>query len=103
LQDENRSHQIDTSFKDPDGTSVSKRRPGMLPSFTSLGFSRRNNSPESETGRFARTFPARRTEVSDYNLANDFRRFIVDEKVVQEERKRFELYIGKPQGPPVIK
>ncbi len=41
--------------------------------------------------------------IFDYQVANDFRSFITNEKLVQELRKRFEGYIGKPQGKPVIR
>lgn len=47
--------------------------------------------------------PAGLKPIFDYQLANDFRTFIVNEKLVQEERKKFESYIGKPKGEPVIR
>jgi ABC-type Fe3+ transport system substrate-binding protein len=47
--------------------------------------------------------PAGLKPIFDYQLANDFRSFIVNEKLVQEERKKFESYIGKPKGEPVIR
>jgi ABC-type Fe3+ transport system substrate-binding protein len=47
--------------------------------------------------------PAGLKPIFDYDLANDFRSFITNTKVVEEERKRFESYIGKPQGQPVIR
>jgi len=47
--------------------------------------------------------PAGLKPIFDYQLANDFRNFIVNEKVVDDERKRFDSYIGKPQGDPVIR
>jgi ABC-type Fe3+ transport system substrate-binding protein len=40
--------------------------------------------------------------IFDYQLANDFRSFITNEKLAEEMRKRFESYIGKPKGEPVI-
>jgi len=40
--------------------------------------------------------------IFDYHLANDFRNFITNEKLAEELRKRFEGYIGKPKGDPVI-
>ncbi len=47
--------------------------------------------------------PAGLKPIFDYQLANDFRSFIVDEKLVQEERKRFASYIGAPKGMPIIR
>jgi hypothetical protein len=41
--------------------------------------------------------------ILDYQLANDFRSFITNEKLCKEMRKRFEGYIGKPKGEPVIR
>jgi ABC-type Fe3+ transport system substrate-binding protein len=41
--------------------------------------------------------------IFEYQLANDFRSFITNEKLVQEERKRFESYIGRPKGEPIIR
>jgi hypothetical protein len=41
--------------------------------------------------------------ILDYQLANDFRSFITNEKLCKEMRKRFEGYIGKPRGEPVIR
>jgi ABC-type Fe3+ transport system substrate-binding protein len=46
--------------------------------------------------------PAGLKPIFDYRLANDFRSFIINEKVVQDERKRFESYVGRPKGQPVI-
>jgi len=40
--------------------------------------------------------------IFEYQLANDFRSFITNEKLAAEMRKRFEDYIGKPKGEPVI-
>ena len=40
--------------------------------------------------------------IFEYELANDFRNFITDEKLAERLRKRFEGYIGKPKGEPVI-
>jgi ABC-type Fe3+ transport system substrate-binding protein len=47
--------------------------------------------------------PAGLKPIFDYQLANDFRSFIVNERLVQEERKRFASYIGPPKGAPVIR
>jgi len=47
--------------------------------------------------------PAGLKPIFDYQLANDFGTFIVNEKLVQDERKKFESYIGKPKGEPVIR
>jgi ABC-type Fe3+ transport system substrate-binding protein len=47
--------------------------------------------------------PAGLKPIFDYQLANDFRGFITNKKLVQELRARFEGYIGKPQGQPVIR
>jgi len=47
--------------------------------------------------------PAGLKPIFEYQLANDFRSFIVDEKLVQEERNRFTRYIGAPKGEPVIR
>jgi ABC-type Fe3+ transport system substrate-binding protein len=47
--------------------------------------------------------PAGLKPIFDYRPANDFRRFITNEKLVKDLRKRFEGYIGKPQGEPVIR
>jgi ABC-type Fe3+ transport system substrate-binding protein len=47
--------------------------------------------------------PADLKPIFDYQLANDFRSFITNDKLVEDLRKRFEGYIGKPQGQPVIR
>jgi ABC-type Fe3+ transport system substrate-binding protein len=41
--------------------------------------------------------------IFDYQLANEFRSFIVNEKLVEDERKKFESYVGRPKGEPVIR
>ncbi len=41
--------------------------------------------------------------IFEYQLANEFRGFITNEKRTEELRKRFESYIGKPKGEPVIR
>ena len=41
--------------------------------------------------------------IFEYQLANDFRSFITNEKLTEELRKKFEGYIGKPKGEPVIR
>ena len=41
--------------------------------------------------------------IFDYQLANEFRSFITNDKLTEELRKRFENYIGKPKGEPVIR
>src|SRR6195256_2222813 len=38
-----------------------------------------------------------------YQLANDFRSFITNGELAEELRRRFESYIGKPKGEPVIR
>lgn len=40
--------------------------------------------------------------ITDYNLANGYREFIIDEPRVVEMRRRFETYIGPVKGEPVI-
>src|ERR1700722_20216653 len=40
--------------------------------------------------------------IFEYQLANNFLSFITNEKLIEELRKRFEGYIGKPKGEPVI-
>ena len=40
--------------------------------------------------------------IAEYNVANDFRTFIVNEPRPQELRRQFESYIGPVQGEPVI-
>jgi ABC-type Fe3+ transport system substrate-binding protein len=40
--------------------------------------------------------------IFEYQLANEFRSLITNEKLAEELRKRFEGYIGKPKGEPVI-
>lgn len=47
--------------------------------------------------------PAGLKPIFAYHLANDFRTFITNQKVVEAERKRFDSYIGKPKGEPVIR
>jgi ABC-type Fe3+ transport system substrate-binding protein len=47
--------------------------------------------------------PAGLKPIFEYQLANDFRSFITDEKLVEDLRRRFEMYIGKPKGEPVIR
>jgi ABC-type Fe3+ transport system substrate-binding protein len=47
--------------------------------------------------------PSGHKPILDYQLANDFRRFVTNEKLCKEMRKRFEGYIGKPKGEPVIR
>jgi ABC-type Fe3+ transport system substrate-binding protein len=47
--------------------------------------------------------PAGLKPIFDYHLANDFRGFITNASLVADLRKRFESYIGKPQGEPVIR
>ena len=39
----------------------------------------------------------------EYQLANDFRSFITNAQLADDLRKRFEGYIGKPKGEPVIR
>jgi len=41
--------------------------------------------------------------IFEYQLANDFRSFITNGELAEELRKRFESYIGKPKGEPVIR
>ena len=41
--------------------------------------------------------------IFEYRLANDFRSFITNRKQAEELRRRFEDYIGRPQGEPVIR
>lgn len=41
--------------------------------------------------------------IFEYQLANYFRSFITNEKLTEELRKRFEGYVGKPKGEPVIR
>jgi ABC-type Fe3+ transport system substrate-binding protein len=41
--------------------------------------------------------------IFQYQLANEFRSFITNEKLTEELRKRFESYIGEPKGEPVIR
>ena len=47
--------------------------------------------------------PAGLKPIFDYQLANDFRSFITNAALTADLRKRFESYIGKPQGQPVIR
>ena len=41
--------------------------------------------------------------IFDYALANDFRSFITNDALAADLRTRFEAYIGKPKGEPVIR
>jgi hypothetical protein len=41
--------------------------------------------------------------IFEYQLASDFLRFVTNEKLTEDLRKRFEGYIGKPKGEPVIR
>jgi ABC-type Fe3+ transport system substrate-binding protein len=41
--------------------------------------------------------------IFDYRLANGYRAFVTNAGLVDDLRKRFEGYIGKPQGQPVIR
>jgi ABC-type Fe3+ transport system substrate-binding protein len=41
--------------------------------------------------------------IFEYQLANDFRSFITNAQLADDLRKRFEGYIGKPKGEPVIR
>ena len=41
--------------------------------------------------------------IFDYRLANGFRAFVTNASLVGDLRKRFESYIGKPKGEPVIR
>jgi hypothetical protein len=41
--------------------------------------------------------------IFDYQLANGFREFVTNASLVGDLRKRFESYIGKPKGEPVIR
>jgi hypothetical protein len=41
--------------------------------------------------------------IFDYQLAKDFRGFVTDTTLMADLRKRFEGYIGKPNGEPVIR
>jgi len=41
--------------------------------------------------------------IFQYQLANEFRSFITNQKLTEELRKRFESYIGEPKGEPVIR
>jgi ABC-type Fe3+ transport system substrate-binding protein len=47
--------------------------------------------------------PAGLKPIFDYQLANGFRAFVTDASLVGDLRKRFEGYIGKPKGEPVIR
>jgi hypothetical protein len=41
--------------------------------------------------------------IFQYQLANEFRSFITNQKLTEELRKRLESYIGEPKGEPVIR
>lgn len=47
--------------------------------------------------------PAGLKPIFNYEIANDFRSFITNDELVNEERKRFGSYIGKPKGEPIIR
>jgi hypothetical protein len=50
-----------------------------------------------------RVEPSGLKPIFEYQLANEFRGFITNEKLTEELRNQFESYIGKPKGEPVIR